>query len=94
MLEASVDGVGRVGENVLSGLALIVLGWAYLEVGDFAGARRSLLASLDIVRGFGNRDGMARALEGLAALATATGDAHLGARSVRCSPRVARLRSV
>ena len=80
VLEASVDGVGRVGENVLSGLALIVLGWAYLEVGDFAGARRSLLASLDIVRGFGNRDGMARALEGLAALATATGDAHLGAR--------------
>jgi hypothetical protein len=79
-LEASVDGVGRVGQNVLSGLALIVLGWAYLEVGDFAGARRSLLAALDVVGGFCNRDGIARALEGLAALATASGDAHLGAR--------------
>jgi predicted ATPase len=80
VLEASVDGVGRDGANVLSGLALIVLGWAYLDVGDFAGAQRSLLASLEIVRGFGNRDGVARALEGLAALATASGDAHLGAR--------------
>ena len=48
--------------------------------GWLAAPERSLLASLDIVRGFGNRDGMARALEGLAALATATGDAHLGAR--------------
>jgi predicted ATPase len=80
VLEASVDGVGRVGENVLSGLALLVLGWAYLEVGNLAAAERNLLASLDIVSAFGNRDGVARALEALAALATASGDAHLGAR--------------
>ena len=87
VLEASVDGVGRAGRNVLAGLALIVLGWAYLEVGDFAGAERSLRASLDVFRGFGNRDGTARALEGLAALATAYGDAHLGAGcSVRPAP--------
>jgi len=80
VLEASVDGVGRAGDNVLSGLAMLVLGWAYLEVGDLAAAERNLLASLDIVRAFGNRDGIARALEALAALATASGDAHLGAR--------------
>jgi hypothetical protein len=80
VLEASVEGVGRIGENVLSGLALIVLGWVYLEVGDIARAERSLLASLEVMRGFGNRDGVARSLEALAALAIASGDAHLGAR--------------
>ena len=73
VLEASVDAVEGVTENMLSALALLVLGWAYLEVGDLAAAERSLLAALDIVRLFGNRDGTARALEALAAVATAGG---------------------
>jgi predicted ATPase len=79
-LKASVSAVDGVSANMLSGLALLVLGWAYLEVGDLPAAKRSLLAALDIVRVFGNRDGTARALEALAAVAAAGGDAPLGAQ--------------
>ena len=89
-LRRSVTGAREVGEALLSGVALLNLGWAQIGLGDYAGATASLQESLDLVAGLSNAD-EAPTLEALAAVAAGMEEPATGALLLGAADRVRRV---
>ena len=78
LLQDSIEISRAAGMNVLLSSAQVNLGIAYLGLGAVATAERTLREALQNAQEAGNREAMARALEGLAAAAVAGGDTARG----------------
>lgn len=80
VLARSAEHAREIGTEVLLAYSLVYLGRAHLELGEHGPARDTLDEALARTGFMESREAASRALEGLAALALAEGDAGLGAR--------------
>ena len=78
LLEESVARSRAARSETLLAFALVNLGWAILSIPDVPRAKTAITESLEQAATMGNLDSMARALEGLAAVALAEGDPRRG----------------
>lgn len=78
LLEESVARARAAGSETLLAMALVNLGWSILSIPDVPRAKAAIAESLEQAGKMGNLDSMARALEGLAAVALADGDPRRG----------------